>query len=74
MKLFRRKELADNHDKTCVPLNQRSKHGGLTFVGTCSLCGREVELWPCMAKYCPRCLATIDHGAAARVLVWERDA
>ena len=34
MKLFRRKELADNHDKTCVPLNQRSKHGGLTFVGT----------------------------------------
>lgn len=63
---FKRKELEDNHDKTCVPLNQRVKHGGLTLVGTCSLCGAEIELYPCTETYCSRCLATVDHSAGLR--------
>lgn len=68
MGLFKRKKYADNHGKTCVPLRQRVKHGGLTLVGSCSLCGKEVELWPCTDAYCPRCLAIIDHCAAAKEL------
>lgn len=60
---FKRNELVDNHDKECVPLNQRIKHGGLTLVGTCSLCGNEIELWPYMETYCHRCLAKVDHSA-----------
>lgn len=65
---FKSRKPIDNHDKACVPLDQRAKHGGMTFVGTCSLCGSEIELWPCRETYCSRCLATIDHGAAGSVL------
>ena len=65
---FKRKALVDNHGTTCVPLDQHIKHGGLTLVGSCSLCGAEIELWPCTETYCSYCLATVDHGAGLKPL------
>ena len=50
----------DNSDRTCHALDQRSE-GELTLVGTCSLCGARIELWPCRQDRCERCLARVEH-------------
>ena len=60
-------ELQDNHDKECHPLNQRAEDGGWSYVGTCSLCGGRIGLWPYCEKKCSNCLATIIHQKTIRL-------
>lgn len=55
----RRVSIEDNHKKTCTPLNQRVEDRGLSYVGTCSLCGEKLSLWPVLDKRCPRCRAKV---------------
>lgn len=60
-------ELVDNHGKTCHPLNQRAEFGGRSmtiesYIGTCSLCGNNIRLYPCAEIKCSNCLATVDHS------------
>lgn len=60
MRPFRKKKAPDDSDKVCHAVDQRAE-GELTWVGTCSLCGAQIELWPHAQKRCDRCLAEIEH-------------
>ena len=45
----------------CYPVNQRMEDGGWSYVGTCSLCGNRIGLWPYAERACSNCLATVIH-------------
>lgn len=56
----RREPVPDNSDKVCHAVDQRLTDGP-TLVSTCSLCGAQIELWPCRQDRCDRRLAKVEH-------------
>lgn len=59
MKHLKNNNVADNRKKTCTPLDHRVEDFGFSYVGTCSLCGAKLSLWPAFDKRCPRCRAKV---------------
>lgn len=55
------KQPPDNSGRKCHALDRKVEYGGLVLVGTCSLCGAEIELFPATDRRCQRCLAKVEH-------------